>query len=755
MSFSSIPPTSQSAPIDEFVILWTADKHKKLKKWHDGYLRYHTFNRRLMVYDHLNNKVCDKFLPEDEPMDVGDELVFESHLITIEDVKGRQSQDLRPLFEKTVDRRRARSTTATPMRAGTEAPNGQSPTPTLLRTIQSRPSARKSQPIYPTPTWQTPQRESPPPPAVVPQKRTAQGTPVVQKIVYKPFNVPKLKDGEAAPGIQTNITPSRPPNRPVSKRDHSVARHEPQSADHEQQDNGLGLVANLFEDDDDLEMLELDLDGSDFAAKPKPETSKPPYRVRPNAPPPFKPPLPQKNLPKSKQKNRADLPSIGHPSPEHEVKATASASAPPRQPPPSPSYQSPPSRAHKPSSPPLHQPTPSPPFNAFKIPPRPFVTPQRSQLIGSPPADVLPLETPTRLRDTSPLFLPIPSSSAPIDDTPSLAPIQSSIPIPSPSPEISLTPTNNSLQSPSKAKKTAGYKQNQDKTSQPEEDDVQDTSDKAKLPTGRLTLPSAASRTRRKLLCGLSAQNAAANSTPIARPVSTLSILHTFPKDDLLVAAPAPRPKKLSRKDTPKEARAPVEAPRQPLIDHSHRTNVATKLEEDEDGYAQRPDMENKPQRTPNPRKSSVNSRVSKIDKTIKLEPIDDDGIPIGANSDDDQLVCEAAESDQLKTEGLAANEPEEREGSKLQIFSSDEEPEISKLAAVPKPKTKKIRKKPHPSPLPDTSDSDDFDALRLSGLPKQLVSESRNIRPRKKAHTLSEASRVWREVEEGTVPRS
>ncbi|KAF8443416.1 hypothetical protein BGX38DRAFT_755632 [Terfezia claveryi] len=44
-------PASQTAPIDEFRILWTSQKKQKLKKWQDGLLRFHTYNKRMIVYD--------------------------------------------------------------------------------------------------------------------------------------------------------------------------------------------------------------------------------------------------------------------------------------------------------------------------------------------------------------------------------------------------------------------------------------------------------------------------------------------------------------------------------------------------------------------------------------------------------------------------------------------------------------------------------------------------------------------------------
>ena len=51
MSFSDIPLTSQTAPVLEFVVLWTNMKTQKNKRWNDGILKLHIFNKRVMVYD--------------------------------------------------------------------------------------------------------------------------------------------------------------------------------------------------------------------------------------------------------------------------------------------------------------------------------------------------------------------------------------------------------------------------------------------------------------------------------------------------------------------------------------------------------------------------------------------------------------------------------------------------------------------------------------------------------------------------------
>ncbi|EWC43756.1 hypothetical protein DRE_07374 [Drechslerella stenobrocha 248] len=672
MAFSSIPLSSQSAPIDEFVILWTADKHKKLKKWHDGYLRYHTFNKRLMVYDHLNNKVCDRFLTEYEPIDIGDELVFESHLITIEDIKGRQSQDLRPLFEKTVDRRKTHSTTATPVRrAGTEAPTGQSPTPTLLRTIRSRPPTGEIHAVYPSPAPRAPQRGiSPPLPPTVPQKRTAQGTPIVQKIVYKPFNVPKLKDDIPSAALQADSTPSRPPGRSSSKRSRPTAEQDEQTGHRRREGHGE-LAADLFGADDDFDMLELDLDKSDFAAKPSPAISKPPPRARPNAPPPFKPPLVPDSSSKVTTGGRAQLQKRESSSP---IPLVISSPIPP---------EVAPSASTK-----------------LKKPPRASVSPSSSE--NAMPADDFPEPVPftaVQNRPTSrhdPVFSPVDDGrQGHVGDT-----------------------------------RTASGETRQLKS---------------------LALTSAASRTRRGLLCGPSRSTATTITQSVARHESALLMPRAFgtrgadPPRKLDAnrkvsgVLSVPQPGKVSSgKGTVKPGSVTMEGPRKDVNDKNKTKGAgeaAMKLKEDYRSIS-KPDL------------NAIQDERRKGNTQAKVEQTELANL---APSKAELLIGNSVKSS-LSNPATARTKSNKKTEPSLQIFSSDDEELGSSddTPAAKKTKTPARKKKalPMPQELDSTSSSDEFESLRLSGLPNRLVQESRNYKLLQK-HSVSEASRVWRENED------
>jgi hypothetical protein len=39
------------AKVHEYEVMWTSQLTQKIKKWNDGTLKFHTFNKRAMLYD--------------------------------------------------------------------------------------------------------------------------------------------------------------------------------------------------------------------------------------------------------------------------------------------------------------------------------------------------------------------------------------------------------------------------------------------------------------------------------------------------------------------------------------------------------------------------------------------------------------------------------------------------------------------------------------------------------------------------------
>jgi len=97
----AIKPTQNTAPVYEFHALYTHDLRRKQKRWQDGTLRFHTFNKRIMVYDTTGNLIGDTHWKESASLQDGDELELEvGVLVQVGECTGTQETDLRGLFEK-------------------------------------------------------------------------------------------------------------------------------------------------------------------------------------------------------------------------------------------------------------------------------------------------------------------------------------------------------------------------------------------------------------------------------------------------------------------------------------------------------------------------------------------------------------------------------------------------------------------------------------------------------------------------------
>ncbi|OJJ48244.1 hypothetical protein ASPZODRAFT_140557 [Penicilliopsis zonata CBS 506.65] len=97
----NVPSSQNTAPVIKFRCLYTHDVRRKAKRWHDGYLRYHTFNKRVMVYDTPGNFIGDHHWRQDEQIQDGDELELDKGvLIQVGECMERTQTDLSGLLEK-------------------------------------------------------------------------------------------------------------------------------------------------------------------------------------------------------------------------------------------------------------------------------------------------------------------------------------------------------------------------------------------------------------------------------------------------------------------------------------------------------------------------------------------------------------------------------------------------------------------------------------------------------------------------------
>ena len=94
-------PTQNTAPVHEFRCLFTYDAHKKAKKWHDGSVRFHTFNRRVMVYDDGKHYIGDHHYRQDDEFDEGAELRLDRGiLVDVGERLGETQTDLAPILDR-------------------------------------------------------------------------------------------------------------------------------------------------------------------------------------------------------------------------------------------------------------------------------------------------------------------------------------------------------------------------------------------------------------------------------------------------------------------------------------------------------------------------------------------------------------------------------------------------------------------------------------------------------------------------------
>ncbi|KAL2043858.1 hypothetical protein N7G274_003378 [Stereocaulon virgatum] len=97
----TISSAQNTAPILEFRCLYTHDLRRKQKRWQDGLLRFHTFNKRVMVYDVPRNYIGDTHYRHDGVLQDGDELELDRGvLIQVGEATGSMEQDLTEILGK-------------------------------------------------------------------------------------------------------------------------------------------------------------------------------------------------------------------------------------------------------------------------------------------------------------------------------------------------------------------------------------------------------------------------------------------------------------------------------------------------------------------------------------------------------------------------------------------------------------------------------------------------------------------------------
>lgn len=131
----SVPQSQNTAPVLEFNCLYTHDIRRKQKRWQDGFLRYHTFNKRIMLYDVPRNFIGDTHWKSSDTLQDGDEVTLERGgvIVQVAENVGRTETDLTELRQSKnkASSEKGSSSPVRPSRAPAPAPSGNRGTPAL------------------------------------------------------------------------------------------------------------------------------------------------------------------------------------------------------------------------------------------------------------------------------------------------------------------------------------------------------------------------------------------------------------------------------------------------------------------------------------------------------------------------------------------------------------------------------------------------------------------------------------------------
>ncbi|KAF5017689.1 hypothetical protein F66182_10363 [Fusarium sp. NRRL 66182] len=120
MTSSAVPTT---ATVLDFICLFTHDLKRKQKRWQDGVLKYHTFNKRVMVSDDRGHFIGDAHWQGGD-LEPGDEFELDrgAAIVQVSDCTGQHEQDLTELLEKRAKDVEKRRTNAGIRATGPTAP---------------------------------------------------------------------------------------------------------------------------------------------------------------------------------------------------------------------------------------------------------------------------------------------------------------------------------------------------------------------------------------------------------------------------------------------------------------------------------------------------------------------------------------------------------------------------------------------------------------------------------------------------------
>lgn len=96
------PPLAMAVPaaVYKYKVMWTPDVRKKHKTYNDGYMAFHTFNKKAILYNENMIEVAKEFLVKSAFFVIGDEVNFERQTIQISETMPTEYQNLSPLYDR-------------------------------------------------------------------------------------------------------------------------------------------------------------------------------------------------------------------------------------------------------------------------------------------------------------------------------------------------------------------------------------------------------------------------------------------------------------------------------------------------------------------------------------------------------------------------------------------------------------------------------------------------------------------------------
>ncbi|GMM34416.1 hypothetical protein DASC09_017410 [Saccharomycopsis crataegensis] len=91
----------RNARVIEYEALFTKQKFQKTKTWHDGTLKYYTFNRKVVLIDGITGaKLAEEFVKKDTTIQEGQQFHLSSYMIEVGGLIGEHERDLSGAFVK-------------------------------------------------------------------------------------------------------------------------------------------------------------------------------------------------------------------------------------------------------------------------------------------------------------------------------------------------------------------------------------------------------------------------------------------------------------------------------------------------------------------------------------------------------------------------------------------------------------------------------------------------------------------------------